>query len=168
MARKKKQEVIEVGNTAGSHLTDNFVDEDYFPFSLKTLQFLQNFANSLDYNQAALEAGYQNSYIYKLIERPEVKKEMEVIYRKRFDAIGMDAQLTSGEHLRLQNKFESDYDKMDLNGKAKMASPLAKMSTESLRASGCFDPKGEIGGTNVQVNIKIGGEEGITIDGKTE
>lgn len=125
------------------------------------MKFLKEYALDMDAKRAAAAAGYSNpDYGYRLVKKESLQPELARIHQVFIRNLEMTAESASARHLKLMEKFERDYDRIeDYTERAKMASPLARMSDSYLKAAGAY--KGENGdsGTNIVINIDLGTEE---------
>jgi len=120
----------------------------------KQKSFLVSLSENGDANLAAAEAGYKSAS--EAFESEIVVAEAERIQNAWSYEVRMNARFASGEHMRLMDKFETEYDGLKVAEKPKMAAVLAKMSDTSLKASGKMNPWAGEGGASVQVQINIG------------
>lgn len=144
--------------------TDIDITDEFYPYDLREIKFLEEFAKDLDPRRAAKDAGYKSSGAGKLLMGKEhIKKECYNIYQARLKAINMTAEMASSRHIELMQKIENDYNKCEtlepveeLTTKAKFASSLSKFSSDYLRAAGLFNDIGEKKAPNVVINIDLG------------
>jgi hypothetical protein len=132
----------------------------------KQKKFLVALSETGDGDEAAKIAGYKN--LSEALESEFVAAEAERIQVAWGFEVRMNARFTSGEHMRLMDKFETEYDGLKKDDKPKMAAVLAKMSDTSLKASGKMSAQGGDGGSTVNVQINIGGNsfaEAAALDG---
>lgn len=99
------------------------------------LAFLRKYAGCLDEVQAMQEAMVESNRRADILARPHVKAEMARIQAAWRHGARHTADFAVGEHERLMEKFEGQYDN-DKDSRAKMAGTLAKMSETRLRATG--------------------------------
>lgn len=121
----------------------------------KQKTFLVALAEGGDEQEAAKVAGYKS--VHEALESEYVLAEVERIQKAWAYEVRMNAKFASGEHMRLMEKFEDDYNIAKKDDKPKMASVLAKMSDTTLRASGKMGGGEGVGGATVNVQINIGG-----------
>lgn len=121
----------------------------------KQLHYLRCYAETLDEGQAAKDSGYRGAF--EAMESEIICREMERIQEAWFHENRMNAKYCSGEHMRLMEKFETQYDKLDEEDKPKMASVLAKMSDTALKATGKMNNDQTGAGTTVLIQMNIGG-----------
>ena len=136
-----------------------------YAYSLKELIFFEEFLKDLDFERSCREAGIQDSR--RLKSRPEIMRVCREMFEAHFRKLYMKAELAGSEHIKRLEVFWQDYLRSD-DGKFKaaIASSIAKMSGDHLRAAGAFDGGGERNKSNVVINIDLGGEKGVVIDGE--
>ena len=135
-------------------------------FTPKQKKFLEVLAEGGDDVAAAKAAGYKN--LSEAMESDIVAAEMVRIQAAWSYEVRMNARFASGEHMRLMEKFENQYDESNKDDKPKMAGVLAKMSDTSLKASGKMNPMNGSGASMVNVQINIGSKkQEIVIDGES-
>ena len=135
---------------------------DIVPLTGKELEFLKVYAETLDKTKAAKAAGYPDSY--EAMQSDKICSEMERINDAWFYENRMNAKFASGEHQRLMEKFEGQYDKTGGKTKAQFAGVLAKMSESSLKATGKIGGNSEGGeGTRVFVQLNIGNDSSAEV-----
>lgn len=122
----------------------------------KQKRFLHLAAQSGDEQAAAKEAGYKS--VSEALESEYVSLELAKIQRAWAYEVRMDAKFASGEHMRLMEKFEKDYDSLTSEDRSKMAAVLAKMSDTSLKASGKMSDLSAGNSERVMVQINVGSE----------
>lgn len=127
-------------------------------FTGKQVQFLEAYSETLDYQEACKKSGLSLAGVKKcpyLVE--EVKRiNQAAMFKHR-------GKSALGNHHRLMEKFEREFDNKLASAEMKKASmsTLARMSEASMRAAGEFDDKGEDAGgvTGVRVVINIAAPE---------
>jgi len=136
-----------------------------YAYSLKDLIFFEEFLKDLDFDRSAREAGI--SCVNNLKKRPEIMRVCREMFEAHFRKLYMKAELAGSEHIKRLEVFWQDYLRSD-DGKFKaaIASSIAKMSGDHLRAAGAFDSGGERSKSNVVINIDLGGDRGVVIDGE--
>lgn len=169
MARKTPKCLEKVVAVIGEVTDDD--PNDFYPFSNKHLVFLEEFVKDFDPERAAQEAGYKNpkQAAVALMRNPNIRGQCEKFYNAAMKAIEMDAKTTAARHLAFMDKIEQDYDSIDEpEKKSGLASAFAKMSGDSLKASGMFSNNGDKQAVNVILNVGFSSEKGIVIDGKKQ
>lgn len=135
---------------------------EFFPMKPEFIQALQEYQKHLDIDKACQASGITNHTKKKLLDPTTdaglaFTKEMRAIQEEYQAAIRLNANYSAKRHLELMEKFESDYDAADLKNqnKGSLASTLAKMSGDSLKATGKFNNENTGGGTKVEINIDL-------------
>lgn len=123
----------------------------------KQMKFLRVFGEALDKDDAARAAGYNDAST--AMESEVIVAEMEKIQEAWFHENRMNSKFASGEHMRLMEKFEKEYDSTGAKLRPQVASVLAKMSETSLKASGKMDQNADQARTQVLVQLNIGGDK---------
>lgn len=121
-------------------------------FTAKQRIFLDTLSRTLDYKQALKDSGLKPHQVQK---SPYLMDEAKIILEASGFIHRKNAAM--GNHLRLMDKFEKDYDTGPKADKPKYAGVLAKMSESCLKAAGEFgeDVEGS-GASGVKVVINIG------------
>lgn len=106
-------------------------------FTKPQLDFLRAYSQTCDEEVAFVEARIDRRYRNDMLEEPHVQKEMQKIQQVwRFQA-RLTAGFSAGNHMRLMEKFEDEYDSSDKKEeKARFAGTLAKMSEGTMKATG--------------------------------
>lgn len=141
---------------------------DFYRFSLKQLQFLEEYARDLDINRAAKEVGAAVKTVRgNWLTQEKFQAEIEAIHRIWQTNIRMTAEHATARHIELMDKVEDEFDKADgASDKAKLAAPLAKMSDSYLKAAGKFATGGDQKGIHVTINIDLGEDRTIAVEGE--
>ena len=142
---------------------------DFYRFSLKQLRFLEEYAKDLDINRAAREVETAIKTVRgNWLTQEKFQAEIEAIHKIWQTNIRMTAEHATARHIELMDKVEAEFDGADkVSDKAKLASPLAKMSDSYLKAAGKFATDGNQKGINVTINIDLGEEKpAIDIEGE--
>lgn len=137
----------------------------FFKFKKQHLDFLKEYAKDLDEVRAAAEVGIAPRTLARWMDTPALRNEVEEIHRVWKYNVRMTAEHSAGRHIRLFDQFENDYEGADPELRAKMMNPLAKMSETYLRAAGHFTHGGISRDTNITINIDLGDDKGVVIDG---
>lgn len=143
--------------------------DEFYRFSLLQLNFLEEYAKDLDANRAARAAGYKKPHdtARTLLNNPAIRREIEAIHDCWRYNIRMTAEHASARHIRLMDKVEDEFDKAEEAGdKAKFATSLMRGSDTYMRAAGHFNHGGGGNDTQVVINIDLGDERGVVIDGE--
>lgn len=133
--------------------------EEYYPFKLEQFRFLEEYAKDMDVARAAAACGVVLSTAKRWMTEEKFRAEVMELHDVWRQNLKMTAEHAAARHIKLMNKMEQDYDTLDVKDRAKMATPLAKMSDSYLKASGHY--ASAEGGTDAQVviNIDLGGDE---------
>lgn len=140
---------------------------EFYKFRLAEIQFLQEFAKDLDIPRAAKYVGWSQQQTSNELAKPAMRDEMLAVYDAWRKTVYMTAEVASGRFLKNLEKLERAFD----DGETSVASAMAKMSSDYLKATGHFDNTGGSTAPQVQINIDIGAPEtkqsnvGVTIDG---
>lgn len=134
--------------------TDNLANPDGEPhfFTKKQLTFLQSYAESLDIEKALSESG---------MRLQDVKKSdyltNEIQYIEKAACLTHRNSAAKGNHLRLMQKFEDDYDGVKKQSdKNSLANTLARMSEANLRVAGEYSDQldaAAVSGIQVVINM---------------
>lgn len=139
---------------------------DVYPFGREDIQFLAEFQRDLDWKRALEAAGLPptQKQINKMTDihtryGQAVMREVARIQDDWTRSIRMNAHASARKHLELMEKFEKDYDGMDLKNQNKsgLSSTLARMSDASLKATGHYGQEKQGSGLKVEINIDLGG-----------
>lgn len=147
----------------------DYSDEGFYRFSAKQLEFLNEYAKDIDPIRAASAVGYSQPKRDSdaLMQHPAIRREIEAIQDGWRYNIRMTAEHASGRHIKLMDKMEKDYDEADnIGDRAKMANSLVRASDSYLRAAGHFNHGGGGSDAQVVINIDLGDDKGVTIDGE--
>jgi len=129
----------------------------YYQFSLKQMLFLKEYSKHLDADLAAKAVDVKERTVKKWLQTEAMRAEiMEIHSWWRWD-IRMTSEAASSKHLKLMEKFEKDYNSLDLGDKPKMATPLAKMSDIYMRATNSYK-NDDTSASNIIINIDLGGD----------
>jgi hypothetical protein len=137
-------------------------------FTPKMFRLLEEYSKDLNWTRAWQSAGYKNSPSY-LKKKQGFVQELELIheaYRKR---IRQTSDHAASKMLSLFEKFEDDYDQLDIdaNTKAAMGRNLVSLSDQYLRAVGMYSKEkdGTRANVNVQINIdRDSDDQSVTIE----
>lgn len=127
--------------------------QDHHRFTLQQIEFLQEVSKDLDYNRAREHVGWTKSQMNGILQKPYMKQELEGIFDAWRYTIRMTGEQGAARFLKILDKLEKAFDSFDMENAAKVASPLARMAGDYLKATGHFDKEG--GSTAPQVNIRI-------------
>lgn len=166
-SKNEVQVVYEIGSTVQNGV--DFVG-DFYLFSPKELQFLEEFAKDLNPVRACRDIGYKEpeQAAERMLKIEAIKVECKAIYDARFKALRMTQEQAAAKHITLMQKIEKDYDDSDLETKAKFANSLSRFSGDYLRAAGLFGKDNKTT-PNVVINLNISDKEkGVVIDGHAE
>lgn len=142
---------------------------DFYRFSLKQLRFLEEYAKHLDINRAAREVETAVKTVRgNWLVQEKFQAEIEAIHKIWKTNIRMTAEHATARHIELMDKVEDEFDKaIGAANKAKLASPLAKMSDSYLKAAGKFATDGTQKGISVTINIDLGdSDKPIEVEGE--
>jgi hypothetical protein len=142
---------------------DAFGDiESFYPINKAEVNFLQEYNKDLDIERALKASGLKKKALNPHTDQGQaLLNEMREINIAWTSAIKMNSPAAAKKHLELMEKFEADYDGADLKNQNKsgLASTLAKMSSDNLKATGHFGNQDAGGGTKVEINIDLGGSD---------
>jgi hypothetical protein len=134
-------------------------------YTAKEIKFLDVYCDTLDRVAACKASGLKLEQVKK---NKYLMHELEMLMRVAQKKHRM--RMAGAKHLDLMEKFEDEFDKTkgkDNKAAVGYAGVVARMSEAAMRASGEFKEETTDKGVNVQVNIKIGGDdEPKTIDGE--
>lgn len=121
------------------------------------VRFLESYTQNLDEKKACQDAGIEYSNRDSVIGNPHVQREMALIQRAWRYKGRLTAESAAGEHMRLMEKFEDNFDSAEKHGdKAKYAGTLAKMSEASMKATDLIGKENHDAMPSVVVNIDMG------------
>lgn len=132
-------------------------DGEVYVFKKQELDFLREYSASLDETIAFTNAQVDIRRRSEMLENIHVKKEMARIQRAWSCRSRMTQEYAGGEHMRLMEKFEENYDSLETGNKPKMAGVLAKMSEATLKATGLIGSDKEQTMPTVIVQMNMGG-----------
>lgn len=121
-------------------------------FTLEQIEFLQEVSKDLDYDRARNHVGWTKTQMNGILQKPYMKQELEGIFDAWRHTIRMTGEQGAARFLKILDKLEDAFDRGGEDA-AKIATPLARMAGDYLKATGHFDNAG--GSTAPQVNIKI-------------
>lgn len=122
--------------------------------------FLEEYAKDLDDVRAAAAVDISLKYVRgSWLKEEKFVAEIERIHDVFRDNLRMTAETAASRHIKLMDKIEGDYDgASEIGDKAKLATPLAKMSDSYLKAAGHFNHGATGGDAQVVINIDLGGD----------
>jgi len=151
--------------------SDAALESSYYLFDAEHIVFLREFQKDLDINRAANACGIEPRKIHRHLKKKDergkaLKRELMRIQDEHVRALHLNTQSAAAEHMRLQRKFESDYDSADdERAKASYAGVLARMSDSNLKATNHYLGEGVDKGIKVNINIDLGEQ---VVSGNTE
>lgn len=127
------------------------------------INFLREYASSLDEDVAFAQLGLDSRRKSEILASPYVKAEMSRIqdtwrYRSR-----LTQDVAAGEHMRLMEKFEGDYDNLKVSDRPKMAGVLAKMSEGSMKATGLIGSERDQAMPTVIIRMNMGDDANVAV-----
>lgn len=130
---------------------------ELYVFKKRELDFLQHYAVSLDEDMSFNQLGLEHQRKADILNNPYVQQEMVRIQKAWCYRGRLSQDFAAGEHMRLMQKFEDDYDLQKVSDKPKMAGVLAKMSEGSMKATGLIGTERDQAMPTVIVNMDMGG-----------
>lgn len=138
-------------------------DGDVYVFKRAELDFLREYASCMDEHQALGQTGIDRRRWSEMLENPHVKNEMARIQRAWRYRSRMTQEFAGGEHMRLMDKFEENYDALESKERPKMAGVLAKMSEATMKATGLIGADKDQAMPTVIVNMNMGTPENVDV-----
>lgn len=134
-----------------------------YVFKKREIDFLREYGNSLDEDVAFGQLGLDSRLKSEILNNAYVQQEMGRIqqawrYRSR-----LSQDQAAGEHMRLMQKFEEDYDLQKTADKSKMAGVLAKMSEASMKATGLIGSDREQAMPTVIIRMNMGDDTTVGV-----
>lgn len=139
--------------------------EDYV-FKKHELSFLREYSVSLDEKKALTAASVDSRRHSEIVSNPHVIEEMLRIQKAWRYRGRVTQEFAGGEHMRLMEKFENDYDKVSLKERSKMAGVLAKMSETTMKATKLIGSDEGQQMPTVILNMNMGDAEQVSVDVK--
>ena len=137
---------------------DKFDLTEFHIFNKKEFDFLAEYSKSLDPEKAGKEVGLSRQQALNWMKKEKFKQELTAIHEVWRTNIRMTSSHASSKLLKLMDKFEGDYDKMEDGDKTKMAQALMKGADSYLKATGSYQQEDTSGGNNIVINIDLSGE----------
>lgn len=137
---------------------DSFDLTEYHEFTAKQFHFLEEYSKDLNPARAAKDVGVSDKVAKRWLTTDGFKQELMAIHDVWRKNIRMTSAHASAKLLDLMDKFENDYDEMELGDRPKMAGALIKGADSYLKATGKYQPEQEAGGNNITINIDLSGE----------
>lgn len=136
---------------------------DSYLFKKAELDFLKEYSTCLDEDLALSRVNVAHQRKSEILENLYVQNEMHKIQRAWRYRSRMTQEHAAGEHMRLSEKFENDYDELELNNKSKMAGVLAKMSEATMKATGLIGTERDQSMPTVIVQMNMGSPENVDV-----
>lgn len=127
------------------------------------LEFLKEYATCLDEDLAIAKVNVPQQRRSEILANPHVLEEMKKIQRAWRFGSRLTQGVAAGEHMRLMEKFEENYDKLETGNKPKMAGVLAKMSEANMKATGLIGAERDQAMPTVIVNMNMGAPEEVSV-----
>lgn len=145
----------EAGNT-----TVDVEHTGYNRLTLEEIVFLDAYAEcKADLNAVVAVAGLTKPQIYKMLDKDNVKREVEEIQMVWQLNRKMTAEHAAAKHIKLMQEMEEDYHKIDDPvERSKMANPRVKASETYLKAVGHFNHGNDTAQEQVIINIDLGND----------
>jgi len=129
--------------------------EEVYLYSMTEMKFLEEYKKDLDPYRAGKEVRITRDMVNKYLNNEKITKVMGRIHEAYIDAIMMDTKVAAGRFMNILDKLEKSFD----NGEAKVASALANMAGNLLRATGHFGSEDKGKASVVQINIDLGKDQ---------
>lgn len=138
-------------------------DGEVYVFKAPEIQFLREYSSSLDEDLALAQLPIDQRRKSEILQNPHVREEMAKIqqawrYRGR-----LTQEFAGGNHARLMQKFEQNYDQLETGNKPKMAGVLAKMSEATMKATGLIGSERDQALPTVIINMNMGEAENVAV-----
>lgn len=144
---------------------------EYYRFNLKQMEFLLEYSKDLDAERSAKEVDVNPKTAGRWMGEPKFKAEVMEIHDAWRHKIKMTSEAASLRLIKNLQKFEDDYDNLDLEERSKMASPIAKTLDIYMRATNAYNKDTE-DKSQVVINIDLGGdkenEQRVSISGESK
>lgn len=131
-------------------------DGEEYIFKKRELDFLKEYATHLDEDMAFAQLGLEHQRKSDILNNPHVKVEMVRIQKAWRFRSRLTQDFAAGEHMRLMEKFEDNYDQLETGNKPKMAGVLAKMSEANMKATGMIGSERDQAMPSVIINMDMG------------
>lgn len=122
--------------------------------SYKQMLFLDYYAETLDFAEAASKADVAKGTVTSWLKLPHIQDEIEKVYEVYRKNRLMKASNASVNLLEVLERIKNDYDEADPELRSKFANPMVKASEVYIKATQAKEDKGA--GTNIQINIDLG------------
>ena len=146
---------------------DQPAPQNFHRFTLEQIEFLQEVSKDLDYDRARQAVGWTKTQMNGILQKPKMKQELEGIFDAWRHTIYMTGEQGAARFLKILDKLEDAFDSGGEDA-AKIATPLAKMAGDYLKATGHFDNVGGSTAPQVNISIDLGGNEPKKIKAKEE
>lgn len=138
-------------------------DGKVYVFKKHELDFLREYSVCLDEKLALSKVNVAHQRHSEILENPYVQEEMARTQRAWRYRSRMTQEQAAGEHMRLMEKFEENYDKLETGNKPKMAGVLAKMSEATMKATGLIGSERDQAMPTVIVNMNMGDPQAVAV-----
>lgn len=131
---------------------------EVYVFNGPTIKFFEAYTQSMDVEAAALAAGIDTRHRNEFLSNPYVIAEIDKIQRAWSLSHRMTVGFAAGEHMRLMEKFEGQFDKEKGKVKSSYAGTLAKMSEAVMKGVGLIGADNAPTVPNVSIELNLGGK----------
>lgn len=126
--------------------------EEVYLFSMTEMKWLEEYKKDLDPYRAGKAVKVTRDMVNKYLNNDKIKKILARIHEAYVSAILMDNKVAAGRFINILDKMEKSFD----SGDGKVASALANMAGNLLRATGHFGSEEHGKTPQVQINIDLG------------
>ena len=125
---------------------------EFYDYSLPELEFLEEYKKDLNTERAGKAVGVTSRTVQNWVAQSKIKDVMARIHDTYVDAILMDSKIAAGEFISVFREMRECFS----GGDTKVASALATMSGNFLRATGHYSSDAHNQTPQVQINIDLG------------
>lgn len=138
-------------------------DGEVYVFRADEIGFLREYAQSLDEDLAMAQLAVTSDRKRAILANPHVLAEMAQIQQAWRFRGRLTQEFAGGNHARLMQKFEQNYDQLETGNKPKMADVLAKMSEATMKATGLIGSERDQALPTVIINMNMGEAENVAV-----
>lgn len=142
-------------------------DGEVYVFNRQAIMFFEHYTQTMDVEKSLEAAGVEGRRRSEFLDNPYIVGELDRIQQAWSLQHRMTVGFASGEHLRLMQKFENEFDRESGKVKSSYAGHLAKMSEAAMKAVGLIGSDNSPTVPNVSIHLSLGGEQPMIIEGKT-